>query len=732
MSSDVQALVLTIRFIEGRYHGEPDWPPAPARLFQALIAAAATGDRIDNSDAAALRWLEEAPPPSIAAPHVRIGQAVKLWVPNNDIDAKGGDPAAVATIRTGKMVRPRLFDETVPLLYVWELMTTEDRAHATRLCELALKFYQLGRGVDMAWATGALVPSGESAALLLAHPGNVYRPTSGGMQERLVLSCPQQGSFSSLETRYAQSLHRFQVEGRGRKAIEIFQQPPKPLFAQVPYNSPPAQALFELHPVAELAAFSSTPLAKAAPLTEALRDAAADRLSAALPDKAHHIERALIGRRVEGMQSIPPVSRVRILPLPSIGHVHADQGIRRVLIDVPAGNPLRADDVFWAFSGLSVRTPLGVETVVTPAGDSGMLAHYGIATNAGARQWQTVTAAALPVARRRIDPARRNEEAKTALERCEEETRAADAVVQAVRHAGIRVPILRISVRREPFTAKGIRAEAFAPATRFEKERLWHVDITFQEPVSGPIAVGDGRFLGLGILAPVKCAPGVFVFRVNSGLTGVPQPDLASALRRAVLARFQAVIGEGSRLPAFVSGHRADGMPADDTPHLSFAHDPESERLLVLAPHAVGHRSARSRERQLLETLSQALKDFSELRAGRNGCLKIEATELAPDDDPLFAPSEHWVSRTPYQVNRHANLQDAKSALAADLEASCAAVGLPPPRVRVIDVWGEPGVGLTGRAELHFEVAVPGPLLLGRSRHKGGGLFGHPLRAGHG
>ena len=45
-----RALLLAVRFYEGRYHGHADrfrgaegWPPSPDRLFQALVAAAARG-----------------------------------------------------------------------------------------------------------------------------------------------------------------------------------------------------------------------------------------------------------------------------------------------------------------------------------------------------------------------------------------------------------------------------------------------------------------------------------------------------------------------------------------------------------------------------------------------------------------------------------------------------------------------------------------------------------------
>lgn len=76
--------------------------------------------------------------------------------------------------------------------------------------------------------------------------------------------------------------------------------------------------------------------------------------------------------------------------------------------------------------------------------------------------------------------------------------------MQALGFAGIRAWAEQIRVQREPFEAKGERVEAFATGTRFAKERLWHVEITFSEAITGPLVIGDGRFLGLGLMAPVQ------------------------------------------------------------------------------------------------------------------------------------------------------------------------------------------------------------------------------------
>src|SRR5579885_2162377 len=51
------ALVIYVRLHDGRYHGGGDWPPSPARLFQALVAGAGLSGPLEESDKEALRWL---------------------------------------------------------------------------------------------------------------------------------------------------------------------------------------------------------------------------------------------------------------------------------------------------------------------------------------------------------------------------------------------------------------------------------------------------------------------------------------------------------------------------------------------------------------------------------------------------------------------------------------------------------------------------------------------------
>ena len=120
-----RALLIHVRFHDGRYHGEPDWPPSPARLFQTLLAGCARCGGVSDIARSALLWLETLEPAVIAVPTARLGQRLTSYVPNNDLDAKDGDPARIGEIRVAKAIKPQLFDAGIPLHFVWPLDSSE-------------------------------------------------------------------------------------------------------------------------------------------------------------------------------------------------------------------------------------------------------------------------------------------------------------------------------------------------------------------------------------------------------------------------------------------------------------------------------------------------------------------------------------------------------------------------------------------------------------------------------
>jgi len=733
----MSCIIVSVHFHEGRFHGldtegRAEWPPSPARLFQALVAAACKGPVLAEADKDALEWLEELAPPAIAAPASHPGQTFSHFMPNNDLDAKGGDPHRIGEVRSAtKRYRPRIFDPQTPVLYVWSF-ESED-TFANRICEIAEQLYQLGRGVDMAWAVGEVVDEFEVESRLATYPGSVYRPAPNGTGD--TLPCPNPSSLHSLIVRYAATKERFKDQlipaptkkAPSRKKVigQTFAQPPKPHFGQIAYASPATRLLYELRNGSQSAGFHVWPLRGAGALIKTIRDDCADRLETSLksqfPDMARAVK--LVFGLCRDATEADKASRIRIIPLPSIGHPHADRGIRRILVEIPPNCPIRVQDIDWAFASFcKFDTSTGeIEWMLTKAEEQTMLDHYAIGSSEkpSFRIWHTVTPMALPIER----PHGRN----SGMQRASIEAHATNAVAQALRHAGVVQKPESIRVQREPFDAKGALAQDFATDTRFDARRLWHVELVFAQPIRGPLLAGNGRYLGLGLMTPVEQTEGVCAFAIAAGLLpGVKHQAVARALRRAVMARVQTVIGKHQELSVFFTGHERNGNPArrGDRTHLAFICDTARNRLLILAPHVMERRAPSRDERDHLALLDAALRDLRTLRAGSAGILSLAATFIDVGSDPLFAPSAKWTTQTDYQPTRHTKSADRNRAIAEDVIVELRRRGFPAPlTVDPTSITCGPRKGMTAAVTLSFATVVHGPLVLGRSSNFGGGLF---------
>jgi CRISPR-associated protein Csb2 len=709
-------LALTIHLHDGRFHGMDEWPPSPARVFQALVAGCARGATLPQLAARALEQLEQLEAPLIAAPRSQLGQDYGTFVPNNDADALGRDLSRLSEIRTRKRIRPRLLIDDARFLFAWRLH--DGISLVDELVNIGDQLYQLGRGVDMAWASGEVLSIEELDARVREYKGTLFRPSSGAGLN--ALACPTRGTLRSLLARFQATQVRLRPSGTGTL---LFSQPPKPHFAHVAYDAGPSRFLYELR-TRRADELQPWPLWKASALAERLRDGAVANLKKALPSQVDLVESTLIGGKRGGKDGAPTGLRVRVLPLPSIGHTHADQAIRRVLVEIPREASIAAGDVQWAFSGLEPCDPsTGVVDpfLLIPASDQGMFERYAEAS----RTWRSITPLALPelAMRRRIEPLRQQAERKGAHERSQEEQRARAAVLNALRHADVREHPIGIEVQREPFDLKGARAERFAAGTRFAKERLWHVRLRFGAAIEGPLVLGDGRFLGLGVMAPVREMPAAYSVWIEDGLEPQASPvEVARALRRAIMARAQSALGRES-LPPWFSGHKADGSAAEseDEPHLTYQAD-LPHRLVVLAPEHLraDHKPSSQRLRALLDA---AVTGLVELRAGRAGLLRVRTEPIDAAEDPLFGRSVLWKSVTPYTVNRHRKVGSPSEALTLDVLAESVRFGLPRADVRIESIIAGAGRGLSGRLTLSFPRPVSGPIAMGRTRYLGGGLF---------
>jgi hypothetical protein len=97
---------------------------------------------------------------------------------------------------------------------------------------------------------------------------------------------------------------------------------------------------------------------------------------------------------------------------------------------------------------------------------------------------------------------------------------------------------------------------------RFAKERLWHVEITLAEPAAGPLILGDGRYLGLGLMEPISdnWRDLIVLELAENTRVGVDyRTPFLQAVRRALMALARR--GDGT-VPRLFSGHEIDDTPA--------------------------------------------------------------------------------------------------------------------------------------------------------------------------
>jgi CRISPR-associated protein Csb2 len=92
---------IAVELLAGRYtatqfndRAQPEWPPHPARLYSAMVAAWADSDEPDPDEWAALRWLEDQGAPTIHCSEDHRRTVVTHYVPVNDATALSRDVSA--------------------------------------------------------------------------------------------------------------------------------------------------------------------------------------------------------------------------------------------------------------------------------------------------------------------------------------------------------------------------------------------------------------------------------------------------------------------------------------------------------------------------------------------------------------------------------------------------------------------------------------------------------------
>ena len=492
-------LRLSVRFLQPYFHGradggEPEWPPSPLRLFQALTAASGSrwrAGQFRDYAAPALDWLAALPPPAIHACDATDAGTYVTAVPNNALDivarawSRGNDSnsgdANPATHRALKTIRAARLPEDNAVHYLYAL-PDGGCPHLDVLRAAARSVTHLGWGVDMVAGDAALVTDDEAAAL----PGERWRAVPGG---GVGLRVPRAGTLADLSAKHAAFLGRVS----GDRFLPV---PPLSNFGVVGYAratdlpARPWAAFTILKPDA-----SGNRAFDAARRT---RDVAAwvrhatGVVCAGWPfeEVAGFVHGHDPADNTKPLKGASADRRFHYLPLPTLNvALNRVESIRRVLVVGPPGcedqvtwvrrrlpgQMLEANDVEWGLLNL------------LPTKDW-VLGQY-IAT---AKEWSTVT----PV----IWPGHDDRDAK----------KAEGLLRKAFGQAGL-TPEVVAGIEELEWRPVGFRA-GLDLAHRYAKPasltgRAYHVRVRFKTPVAGPLAVGAGRFRGFGLFAAVPDGP---------------------------------------------------------------------------------------------------------------------------------------------------------------------------------------------------------------------------------
>ena len=199
--------------------------------------------------------------------------------------------------------------------------------------------------------------------------------------------------------------------------------------------------------------------------------------------------------------------RFMYLPLPTINHkLNRVEAIRRVLIVAPAGCKDEIDWVRRRLPGQELQNLDGQSVGllnILPTSDWVLKQYVG-----EAQTWSTVTPVILPGhddpdgLRKKLNNRPTSEEQKNLLERLDR--RIAGLLHKSFLQAGLS-PELVNSIAELDWRRVGFRA-GLDLADRYQRPehlngRPYHVRVRFAHPIRGPLAVGAGRYRGLGIFA---------------------------------------------------------------------------------------------------------------------------------------------------------------------------------------------------------------------------------------
>jgi len=500
---------LGIRYLNGwamaSHHADrdrPEWPPHPDRIFMALAAAHFETDG-NEAERRALQWLEALPAPKLAVGDATRRTIVTSYVPVNDTEIARGrkdSPQALAkrleraekvsTLNAARdaglallpehrsrqarnfpvalptCARNGVTEETpMPHVYlIWDVDVPQE--HRQVLADLCAKVTSVGHSASFVqmWVEPSPPP-----------PTHVPRE---GVAAAYQLRIPTAGRLEQLEARYVMGLRPSSSLSRGyvRATVESSQEKPW-------------RSCFDEH----LLIFRRVDgprlgVESTLVLTKALRETVMSKCGIQPPPEW------VSGHAADGSPS--QLAHLAFMPLPHVGHEHADGRLLGVAVAIPRNVP--ADEQRHCLGKvlfhngqpreLTIRMGrAGVWTIVLDEGDDvrKALSPQTWAPMQGTTRWATVT----PIVFDRHP--KKPGDAET-------------TIANACRRIDLPEPVDITLCQVSPFIGVP-HARRYPLLQRKTGGNLNHTHaiLTFDRPVVGPVLLGAGRFRGYGMCRPL-------------------------------------------------------------------------------------------------------------------------------------------------------------------------------------------------------------------------------------
>jgi len=412
----------------------------------------------------------------------------RLYVPDNVADKvarswSGGREGSIADYRCEKDVRPMVLPEDAELHYLYPL-SSDECTSLPALKSIAQSITHLGWGIDMVVADASIVDGSSIVSLL----GERWEPVTHPSADRYRV--PAAGTLSALVKKHESFLRRLigdefaPVPSLTQFDIQGYQcsSAPVPQFAVV----------FEL--LNDDNTWFAYPQDRLVHIAGMVRHLALKMMRAAPPagvgDAATWLDKYVAGH-VSGESEAQ--GRFSYLPLPSIGHSHVDPDVRRVIVTAPSSGRRLLEHLATYLSG-QYLIPTGETKLARPpllnriSADS-VTRRYLRPANC----WASVTPVILP------GHDDRNPEKTRRL------------IEKALHQAGIAQPCdyewspyssFPKSLPAHKYDRRKTRIGYIRPDHLLHQTAV-HLKLHFENgvKVSGPLAIGSGRFCGLGTMA---------------------------------------------------------------------------------------------------------------------------------------------------------------------------------------------------------------------------------------